>query len=123
MSYLYNEGVIYAEYQIAATTSATSALAIVFEDDWSIGRVIVEAEGADIVFHFSRLNTVVASSTPDTTTKRLPGSNFSITSGAIISANVSKADQSNPAYTPNTVFVSVITPTGSGTAKIKLIRI
>lgn len=122
MSYLYNEGVIYAEYQIAATTSATSALPIVFDNDWGIGRVIVEAEGADIVFHFGG-STVVANSTPDSTTKKLVGKNFSITSGAIISANVDKPDQTGIANLPNTVYVSVITPTGSGTAKIKLIRI
>lgn len=122
MSYLYNEGVIYAEYQIAATTSASTAIPVVFENDWGIGRVIVEAEGADIVFNFGG-STVVANATPDGTTKKLPSQNFSITSGAIISANVAKPDQTGIANLPNTVYVSVITPTGSGTAKIKLVRI
>lgn len=121
MAFLYSEGVFYAEYQIAATTSATTAIPIVFEDDWSLGRVVVEAEGADIVFNFSYVSGNTASSTAGSN-KALPAGNFSVTNGAILSCNIAKPPQDAGAVS-NTVWCSVITPTGSGTAKIKLVRI
>lgn len=122
MAYLYSEGVIYAEYQLAATTSASTAIPIVFQDDGAYGRVIVEAEGADIVFLFSNVSGQTASSTVDSTTKRLTGQNFSITNSVIITTNVAKPTQTG-GNVANTLWLSVITPTGNGTAKVKLVRV
>lgn len=122
MAFLYSEGVFYAEYQIAATTSASTAIPIVFENDWSLGRVVLEAEGTDIAFLFSNISGGSASIAPDSTTKKLPANNFSVTNGAILSCNIQKPAQDAGAIS-NTVWCSVITTTGTGTAKIKLVRI
>src|SRR5574343_1022751 len=87
MSDLYIEGVIYAEYQIAATTSATTGLPIDFNTDYPTQRVILESNGADITFCFGN-SSVAASTTVDSTSKLLPEGNFTIQDGAIFGTNL-----------------------------------
>ncbi len=122
MAYLYSEGVIYAEYQLAASNSASTAIPIVFDDNGAYGRVILESEGADIVFLFSNTSGQTANASADSTTKRLVGQNFSITNSVIITTNVAKPTQTG-SNVANTLWLSVVTPTGSGTAKVKLVRV
>lgn len=106
---------LFREYQLAATTTATTALAIAFptdnNDTTSQPRMaILRASGADVIFNFGN-SAVVASKTVDGTTKRLPDGNFSVVAGAIYIVRLNQNDQN---------YVSVITPTGSGTAYITL---
>ncbi len=104
------------EYQIAATTSATTGLALAFLPD--LGgvatlpqQVLLSAVGADITFKFGNSTSVSASTTVDGTLKTLPAGNFTIASGKTYALRLNTVNQN---------FVSVKTATGSGTAIINL---
>lgn len=102
------------EYQIGATTSATTALSLNYLPNWDNGNsipfvtLIISAVGADITFNFGN-SSVVASTTVDGTTKALPTGNFTVASGKTYSIRVNRSTQN---------YVSVKTATGSGTAVI-----
>lgn len=106
------------EYQIAATTSATSALALAYLPDSGGGvatgqqTVLVTAVSADITFNFGGA-TVAASTTVDGSLKTLPVGNFTVASGKTYSIRLNAPTQN---------YVSVKTATGSGTAIINLTR-
>ena len=128
MSDLYIEGVIYAEYQLAATTSSEGTIVpIDFNTDYPTQRVILEANGADITFCFGNAS-VNASTTVDGTSKLLPAGNFTIQDGAIFGTNLDNnqfiygATIAAPRANPRRIYASVKTATGSGTAIIKLVR-
>ena len=112
--YRQTNGEVYLEYQINATTTASSPqqLAFVTPKDAVLGvaTIIVEARGATINFNFGN-NSVVASNT--VTSNALPAGNYSVTAGAIQSYDVNIATQN---------YVSVIAASGTGTAVIKLIK-
>lgn len=130
MSFLYEEGVIYKEYQLpATTTSGSTTYAIDFESEFPSQRVILEANGADITFAFGATNTITASATVDGTTKLLPEGNISMQDGVIFATNLDNNPNSygvNPLTNPRTntkrLFAAVVTGTGSGTGVIKLVR-
>lgn len=104
--------IIYKEYQITASTTASAAqlLAIANPKAGRL-RIILEAVTSRIVFKFGD-SSVVASAT--VTSNALADDNFSIPAGAIAEIDL----PSDVAYK----YVSVITPSGSGTAIIKLAR-
>jgi len=104
------------EYQIPATTSATTGLALAFiPNSGGIATLpqtaLVSAVGADITFKFGNSTSVTASTTVDGTLKTLPAGNFTVASGKTYSIRLNPRNQN---------FVSVKTATGSGTAVINL---
>lgn len=104
--------IIKQEYQIAATTSATSAQQLTFptsnnDAPGMLREVIIAAKGADITFAFG--NSSVSASTT-ATNNALPPENFTLLTGAIYSVQLSATQN----------YVSVKTATGSGTAIIQL---
>lgn len=99
----------YKEFQIAASTTASTAKALsLLAGEAPRARLILEARGAIINFLFGP-STVVADKT--VTSETLADGNFSLPSGAIMEIDV----PNNAKYT----HVSVITPSGSGTAVIR----
>ena len=107
---------IYKQYQIAATTSATSARLLVFPQTQNSNylpgqaqELVLAAEGAAITFLFGDSSSISASTTA--TADALPQGNFTLLSGAIYSVDVLATD----------IYVSVKTATGSGTAYIQII--
>ncbi len=121
MSFLYDEGVVYREYEIALTTSASTAIPIIFENDWPIARIVTQAEGGKVFFCFGPTSSTAASKTVDATTKALPDGNFSLPDGAIFGQNLIKPSQLN-ANVPNTLWFSGIAASGTPVAIIKLVR-
>jgi len=121
MSYLHEEGVIYAEYQIPCdASSGNTAWPIVFEDNAALCRVVTEARGGEVTFQFSGASSVTASSVVDST-KRLPGKNHSLPDGALYGENLDKLTQTGTNNT-TTLYVAAVATT---TARliIKLTRI
>lgn len=106
------------EYQIAASGSATTALALDYLSNFDTGNsipyvnLIISAVGADITFIFGN-STVSASTSVNGSTKALPAGNFTIASGKTYSVRMNRATQN---------YVSVKTATGSGTAVIDITR-
>ena len=107
---------IYKQYQISATTSATTARLLVFPQTQNSNylpgqaqELILAAEGAAITFLFGNNSSISANTTA--TADSLPQGNFTLLSGAIYSVDVLATD----------IYVSVKTATGSGTAYIQII--
>lgn len=113
--YRQTNGEIYQEYQIAATTAASTAqlLALIKSASglFSVNTVVLEARGAAITFLFGATSATTASAT--VTSNALPTGNFSLATGAVLEIDINALTQS---------YVSVITATGSGTAVIKLLK-
>lgn len=121
MSFLYDEGVVYREYQVALTTSASTAIPIILETDWPVSRIVTQPSGGAITFLFGNASTILANKTPDATTKALPDGNFTLPDGAIFGQNITQPTQQG-ANVPTRVYFSGIAATGTPTAIIKLVR-
>lgn len=121
MSFLYDEGVVYREYQVTLTTSASTAIPIILENDWPVTRIVVQPSGGTVTFLFGNASTITASKTPDGTTKALPDGNFTLPDGAIFGLNIPQPTQQG-ANVPNRIYFSGIAATGTPTAIIKLVR-
>lgn len=104
---------IQAEYQIAASTSASTAQLLAFpvtNQDVQDGQreAILAASGAAITFLFGNNSSIAASTTASS--NLMPAGNFTLLSGAIYSVRLLGTDN----------YVSVKTATGTGTAIIQL---
>lgn len=121
MSFLYDEGVVYRQYEVALTTSASTAIPIIFENDWPIARIVTQAEGGKVYFKFGTDSGTTANKTVDGTTKAIPDGNFSLPDGAIFGQNITQPTQQG-ANVPTRLYFSGIAATGTPVAIIKLIR-
>ena len=111
-AYAFDPYNVYQEYQISASTSASTALLLGYDATVSgPKRIQIEASGGRIVFKFGS-STVSADAT--VTSSALGASNFSISAGAIV-------DITLPSDTENK-YVSVDMASGTGTAIVRLLK-